>query len=199
MVKLTFDIPRRMKIAAQEIGTSGNPDAICFECPFRGDTCGGANETAMSMPRRVEWYKRLAKENNITRAQAAEISGIPLDTINSVMTGRTEDPRHSTLQAISKAYNGGCWGKYPCHIAALLIRGELEDDSSDESKLRAQLESAQREMARLEDGLGYFKEEVRELKKTRKMLLCIILALFLFIISILIVDLVHPSAGWFRL
>jgi transcriptional regulator with XRE-family HTH domain len=132
MVKLTFDIPRRMKIAAQEIGTSGNPDAICFECPFRGDTCGGANETAMSMTRRVEWYKRLAKENNITRAQAAEISGIPLDTINSVMTGRTEDPRHSTLQAISKAYNGGCWGKYPCHIAALLIRGELEDDSSDE-------------------------------------------------------------------
>ena len=199
MVKLTFDIPRRMRIAAQEIGTSGNPEDICFECPFRGDTCSGVNETQLPMPRLIGLYKRLAKENNITRAQAAETARIPLDTLNSVITGRTEDPRHSTLQAISKAYNGGCWGKYPCHIAALLIRGELEDDSSDEGKLRVQLEGAQREMARLEEGVRYFKDEVRELKKTRKILLYIILALFLFIISILIVDLAHPSTGWFRL
>lgn len=197
MVKITFEVPKIMREVAQTHDIQEHPFDICFECPFRGDTCDGPNEQAMSMPRRIDWLKRLGKKNGITREKAAEMSGIPLATINSIMTGRTEDPRHSTMQALSKAYSGGCWGKYPCHFAALLINGELQDGAPDTLETSVRLEAAQREIAQLEQRLAsakeddrqkvdYLKQEIAELKHSRRLCLFIILVLFLALISVIV-------------
>lgn len=208
MVKISFDVPKAMREIAKSPDIQEHPYDLCFECPFYTVSCDGPNERAMTMQRQVEWYKRLGKKRGITQEKAAEISGIPFNTLRSVMSGKTEDPRHSTMQAISKAYSGGCWGKYPCHFAALLINDEL-DENNDTTDYQARYEGAQREVMRLEQRLeiimkesdkkvDYLKGEVAELKKGRKQCLLIILALFIFIVFVLIMDITHPGLGWLR-
>lgn len=151
MVKITFDVPRKMREAALSPRIQDAPYDLCGECPFHSVTCDGPNEFAMTVERWVSWSSKLAKERGMTRAQIAEDSGIPLATVNSIMSGRTEDPRHSTMQAISRAINSGCWGQYPCHFAALLINDELPEDDSpveDLAALRKELDEANRRVER---------------------------------------------------
>lgn len=188
MVKISFDIPKAMRDVAQSEDVNKHPQNLCFECPFRGVTCDGANEQAMTMPERIDWLKRLGKKNGITREKAALMANTSINTVNAIMTGRTEDPRHSTMMALSKAYNGGCWGKYPCHIAALLITGQLEESAPDPNSQTQLIE-----LEHLRERVTYIKEEeskkvaylvkeIEELKKTRRFLIGIIFAILLLII-----------------
>lgn len=227
MFTIQFDIPKKMRDLAQVPGIQERPYDICFECPFRGKTCDGPNEQAMEMPRRIEWFNRLAKERGLSRSEAAEEAGLPLATVNSIMAGRTLDPRHSTMQALSKVYSGGCWGQYPCHLAALLLNGELleadftfedakkiDELTQEVAKLRAREESAiahveadsQRKVEYLKDLVAKQEKKIesqeQELKKERGRLMKMISVaaiLSLIIIVALVIDKLNPNMGFFWL
>ena len=46
--------------------------------------------------------KRLKKESGMTNAEIAELSGIPVSTVNKIFSGATENPRYGTLLAIEQ-------------------------------------------------------------------------------------------------
>lgn len=159
MKKITFDVPKKMIQAAQQPGAQEEPYNVCLHCPFMGETCDGADPLSMSNERWVKWINSLANMFHITRQQIADRALLPLSTVNSVLSGRTKDVRHSTMQAITRAVVGDCWGKYPCHIAYLLLTGQQLEDESDSiielNHLRERIaELKEEKQAALEDARG---------------------------------------------
>lgn len=131
MVKIYFDIPREMLEAAKSDDIQSKPHNLCFYCPAHTVTCSGANEMALSVEDFVDRTAKLAKQKGVSRQRIADDSGLPFPTVVSVMSKRTADPRHSTLQAISRSVNGGCWGTAPCYMASLLLSGQITAETVD--------------------------------------------------------------------
>lgn len=221
MINISFDVPQKMMDLAQEKDIKNRPYDLCLECPFCFVTCDGPNEDAMTMVRRVERLNHLAKKRGLTRSDISEKSGLPLATVNSVMSGRTEDPRHSTMQALSKTINGGCWGQYPCHIAAMLMEGELIDtgvnlemdalrnrlaEAEDKLNQRSYVaESDQRAIVFLKEQIAFLDNQIkvkdrsiRRKEITIIVLFAIITVLVLCVIGVLIADKMMPNVGWLR-
>ena len=46
--------------------------------------------------------KKLKKEAGLTNAEIAELSGIPVSTVNKIFSGATKNPRYATLLAIEQ-------------------------------------------------------------------------------------------------
>ena len=46
--------------------------------------------------------KKLKKESGLTNAEIAELSGVPLSTVNKIFSGATKNPRYATLLAIGQ-------------------------------------------------------------------------------------------------
>lgn len=131
MVRVSFDLPIDMISAAETEEIKQNPNNLCFLCPAHTITCSGPNELAMSTEELVDRVAKLAKLKRMTRANIADASALPEPTVVSVMTKKTLDPRHSTMQAISKSVNGACWGASPCYMASLLLSGQITVDSAN--------------------------------------------------------------------
>ena len=55
----------------------------------------------------IETYKKALKERGLTQIQLSKLSGITLDTIRSIFTGRVKNPRLDTIQAIEKVLELG--------------------------------------------------------------------------------------------
>lgn len=226
MKKIAFDVPRKMFQVAQQPGAKDTPYDLCLQCPFMNETCDGPNVLAMSNERWVEWANRRANQMDLTRADIAEQSGIPLSTINTVMSGRTKDARHSTIRDITRVLIGGCWGQYPCHFAALLLNGDQLEEESDQAlelkHLREQVallkeekqeaaEDNRRKVEFLKERLekrdlqidhqeALLQERMSLIKKRDWIiitLVVIVLALLLTIIAALVIDRTNPDIGFF--
>lgn len=170
MIQIAFDIPQKMIEVAQDPSIWETPYNLCFHCPAHTVTCDGPNEQSMPIDRYVEWNEQLAKRKGMTRQDIADESGLPLPTVISIMSGRTTDPRHSTTQAISKAISGGCWGKYPCHIAYMLMTNSYEHTIRHEdyraltneiSSLRREIEEYRAALADIHNSYGKELADVR--------------------------------------
>lgn len=59
------------------------------------------------------------KEKGYTYAQMAELSGVPLGTIQKIFSGETESPRYDTLLALEQIFTEQ---SVVCEAALLLIR-----------------------------------------------------------------------------
>lgn len=163
MVKITFDVPKKMLETAQAVDIKTRTYDICFDCPFYDTTCAGPNEGTMTMPQRVNWWKRLGARYNTSRQKAADKSGIPLDTINSIYSGRTADPRHSTMHALSMAYSHGS-NMFPCHMAALMANGELCEEV-DITALQAELSDTREKLTEANVKIAVLKERLHNYGK----------------------------------
>ena len=54
---------------------------------------------------KLEEMKQQKKEKGYTYAQMAELSGVPLGTIQKIFCGETESPRYETLMALEKIFS----------------------------------------------------------------------------------------------
>ena len=52
----------------------------------------------------IQEMKEKKQEKGYTYAQMAELSGVPLGTIQKIFSGETESPRYGTLQALEKLF-----------------------------------------------------------------------------------------------
>lgn len=52
----------------------------------------------------VDEMKQIKKEKGYSYAQIAELSGVPLGTVQKIFGGNTESPRYSTLQALEEFF-----------------------------------------------------------------------------------------------
>ena len=52
----------------------------------------------------IQEMKEKKREKGYTYAQMAELSGVPLGTIQKIFSGETESPRYDTLQALERLF-----------------------------------------------------------------------------------------------
>lgn len=121
--KVVISVPKELKNAISNADPN-KPYDICLVCDFLSHSCDGPNFMAMEYCRWVEWANLRIKKLGVTRAKVAEEANLPLSTLNSILSGRTRDIKMSTMRDITHVLVGGCWGQYPCHIAALLMNSE---------------------------------------------------------------------------
>ena len=50
----------------------------------------------------IQGLKRMKKESGMTNAKIAELSGVPLSTVNKIFSGATKNPRYATLLAVEQ-------------------------------------------------------------------------------------------------
>ena len=131
MLKISFDAPKSMVDYAQTSAAKEKPYDICLHCPFISESCDGPNILAMDYPRWVEWANQRMKRMNLTKGEVALQSGIPQSTVKSALSGVTYDIRTETMREITRVLIGGCWGQYPCHLAAVLMAGNVQEAESD--------------------------------------------------------------------
>lgn len=194
-----------------------NPYDICLECPYRGKSCDGPNFFAMTHQRRVEWANALKKIRGLTNAQIAERavlpdgSKLPKATIDSVLSGRTQDVKTSTWSAILRVLVGGCWGQYPCHLAAMLMEGEknqgdgamVEELKSEVSYLQGRITFQDSQIAAKDKLINTLEDQIADWTKIAKrknkwivFLAVSLVAILAAIIALLIVDTIYPEIGW---
>lgn len=170
MVTIQIDIPKAMWQAAQCADAAHVPYNVCLACPFLSESCDGPNVLAMTTERWVEWATIRIKALGMTRQQLADKSSIPIATLHNIFAGKTTDMRHSTMRDLTKALIGDCWGQYPCHFAAMLMKGELiESHTADElAEAKAELQRMQARVRHLESTLeGIHKSYNEELTLVR--------------------------------
>ena len=60
----------------------------------------------------LEEMRRRKRELGYSNEKLAELSGIPLGTVQKVMSGSTKSPRQGTMEALARALSS--WEKTPC-------------------------------------------------------------------------------------
>ena len=53
----------------------------------------------------IQEMKDKKKEKGYTYAQIADLSGVPLGTVQKIFSGETESPRYDTLTALEQVFN----------------------------------------------------------------------------------------------
>lgn len=80
----------------------------------------------------IEEIKSYLKKNKITYGELAEMSGVPIQTIQKIFCGITPNPRIDTMQAIEKALNIDGWTAEELAAGVIGTRKEnitpIEDD-----------------------------------------------------------------------
>lgn len=211
MAKISFEIPDIMVDVANSEGILARPYDLCHACPFIGQSCDGPDCLAMRYERWVVWINEWARKRGLTRARIAEESEHPVSTVNYALSGSAKDIKVSTMADITRVVIGGSWGQYPCHFAALLLRGDIggESDQAGLAQLQKQLEA---QAADAQRKIDYLREDVaardrriatldsqaleqhNTIKSYRRTVTMLIAPMVLFSMY-LVYDLMHPEFG----
>lgn len=178
----------------------------CLNCPKLGTSCDGPNFVAMSAPQLIEWCKKRKNTLGMSNQKLAELTGIPLGTINRLFAGANMDFKHETIRPMMQVLVGGDWMGNPC---------PNPEDRAKETELAEENAKLKERIQKLEEELGhdnsdnrqkidFLKEEVAYLKGTIKfkniflIIFAVALALALsLIIGFLLYDFTHPDWGVF--
>lgn len=51
----------------------------------------------------IEYIKKVKKEKGLTNEELSRLSGVPIGTLNKILSGHTPDPQFETVKAICRA------------------------------------------------------------------------------------------------
>lgn len=175
-------------------------DRNCRVCERRATDCA---QGLMTLPLRdlLTWCRATKKKAGITNAKIAEMTGIPIGTIERTMSGRLDDAKFSTVQPIAAALLGLA-PEVPCPKKVQRHMEDLERTAESVSHLEQALSDMRAGHAKdVEDRdkrIAYFEEQLdaKEIRSTR--LLRGLIGLGAFDIIIFTLDLLIPTIGFFR-
>ncbi len=191
----------------------------CTNCDFDcSRPCFVPSLLGMNYYNFVPWCRVTKKRKNISNSKLAEKTDRSKGTIDTVISGTIDDPRFSTVQAITKELVDEQWAKYPCLYACLyayLKEENLPDTRELEERLRRAEESVQNEEEKKKDArakIDFLKEQIRikdhaasEMEhtlrrrdKTITVLAIAVSVLAMGIIALFVADSMVTGYGWFR-
>ena len=122
----------------------------------------------------LEGLKELKEQKKMTNQELADLSGVPLGTINRIMAGQTDNPSFQTVCDITRAL-GGSLDK----IAGLNPEGEREKPVSTEIT-------------------ALYREVLKSKDKWIHRLFVVCCVLIVYVLVLLVFDLANPNIGFFR-
>lgn len=153
--------------------------------------------------------RKLKQASGMTNQQIADASGIPIGTVNRVMSGQTRNPTTDTATAIREALEGAT-AEEPqpeepeqptvdtCHTCPR--------DMPTRQEYAQMSEAYQRLLQRIEDDFGValtsrdaqFAAERAHYAHMIRVLAIACAVLVLFIMLLLVIDIANPNMGWVR-
>lgn len=140
----------------------------------------------------LERLKMLKEERDLTNAEIAKLSNIPLATITRVFNGQTANPTFETFAQIAVAL-----GVSLDEIAGL----KMPDTPMIETTTSSYLELVKEKDARLkekDDIIAMLKERGNQDQKERKRLMWFIGAFVCVIVFVLLFDMLNGHIGYIR-
>ena len=125
------------------------------------------------MERIVDDLLKIKKENGLTNAQIAEMSGVPLGTVNRVFSGTNGSHSYATIEPI---------------MAALQPLAKSEETQKKPSGIERLYERL----------LDEKEKELQKCERFRNISLIANVVMVLIIIVFLLIDILHPDIGWIR-
>ena len=109
----------------------------CIKCDRIGESCV-PNLLTMSFADLIQWCNLRQKFLSWTNQKLAEVSGVPLSTINRIKAGDYMDCKYSTIKALLVALVGGTKDEFPCNeqVAKQLQRVSALESENEELKAR---------------------------------------------------------------
>ena len=174
----------------------------CLKCERLGTACNCMSFVKMTSREIIEWCKAKKSLQGLTNEKLAELSGVPVGTINRIFAGKGTDYYYETLRPIIKALVSGEWTEDNCpniqeteetqkHSKDIISRLETERDFLKQENKYLQ-EHAQKEIAMLLPLLKFRKHVIIVLASVLSVALTAIIAAF-------IIDIINPNIGFFWL
>ena len=133
------------------------------------------------MDKIVEELKKIKEENGLTNADVAQMSGVPLGTVNRVFSGTNGSHSYATIEPIKRA------------LEPLAKPEEVQIMHEEKNKVLVG------EIERLYEKMLTEKEkELRKCERLRNISLVANVFLVFIIIVFLLIDILHPDLGWIR-
>lgn len=154
----------------------------------------------MNTPDLFNWLREAKKLRGLTNKQIADATGVPLGTVDRVMSGKYTEVKRSTLQPITS-------------YLAKLHEETLPPDTPEQAELNtnaleglkmvvqlrdAELEALTKSYKVLEDRVEFLKGENKRKDRWVTILATLTIVLFTGIIALLVYDLTHPDVGWYQ-
>ena len=138
-----------------------------------------------------EYLKYLKVNGGFSWHDIASASGLPEATIRKIFSGETADPRFDTVVRIVSAM-GGSLDKI--NAIEKVENVEIPDDV----KMKALIALKDVYEERIKDIKASSEENIKTLKKDKKILTIAVFILSVFLIGAFVVDMFIGSAGWLR-
>lgn len=116
---------------------------------------------------------KLKEEKGLTAKEIAEASGVPLTTVNRILSGKTPDPCYSTV----------------CKLLDVL--GATDDDKKKVFSGNTDTEHYKAMVALYERGIAHRNKWI-------KLLAGVLLGIIAVIIIVLVIDILNPNMGYVR-
>lgn len=137
----------------------------------------------------LDHLKALKEKRDLTYAEIAEISDLPLTTVTRVFSGATPNPTFETIARLTIALGGSLDG-----IAGLKQTNSHPIPTPIEKTFDSYAELLKVKDERIND----LKEEVKEVRKEKHRFSLALAIIVAFLLSILAVDLFNGNFGYFR-
>lgn len=136
------------------------------------------------MPKNISArLKELRDERGLTNAQIAELSGVPIGTVNRLLSGQTENPTAQNIADIVAALGGSI------DVVMGIKQGENVKINNDVYTTTCEM---YREIIANKDAVINDKN-----KWIKTLFFCFIIMIFVFI-TIIIFDVLNPGVGYVR-
>lgn len=153
--------------------------------------------------------RKMKQASGMTNQQIADASGVPLGTVNRVMSGQTRNPTTDTAAAIREVLEGATAEEpqpdepeqppeIDCHTCPrdMPTRQDYAQMSASYQQLLQRIEDRFR--AALDSRDKQFAAERAVYNRWLRVLAIACAALVLFVMLLLAIDITNPNVGWMR-
>lgn len=153
--------------------------------------------------------RKMKQASGMTNQQIADASGVPLGTVNRVMSGQTRNPTTDTAAAIREVLEGATAEEpqpdepeqppeIDCHTCPrdMPTRQDYAQMSASYQQLLQRIEDRFR--AALDSRDKQFAAERAVYARWLRVLAIACAALVLFVMLLLVIDITNPHVGWVR-
>lgn len=138
----------------------------------------------------LEKFSQIKKQKNLTNAEIAEVSNIPLATITRIFNGQTPNPTFETISQIALALG--------VSLDELSGLNTPYDEPTNNTPIERTLDSYQELLREKDVRINELKEEKENLKRERNKLLFFFLGAIGFILIFFLIDIFNGHFGYFR-
>lgn len=133
--------------------------------------------------------KELKDKSNLTSQQIAELSGVPLSTVNRIFSGQTDNPSFITVSDMVRAMGGSLDD---------LMADSDEKETPEKAKTEEGSETERSAPENYEHLIEVYRETIRMKNKWIRTLFWVCISLTAIIAFVLIYDVLNPQIGYIR-